>query len=184
MRGRAVRDYLKRGQRPDAVVRRLREESAARGVQLDEYLGAGVVLVPVPRSAPRRGDALWPALELCGALRDVGFGGSVQRLVERVRAVPKSSLIPRAADRPSPAEHAASLRAVGLMPHAASVTLVDDVVTRGATLLGCAAVVRAACPGATVRAFAFLRNVDDLDDHHAPHVGTITLVGQNRVQAR
>ena len=183
-RGRRVRDWMKQGRRPEAVVRRMHEESVARGVRLGGYLDADAVLVPVPRSAPRRDDALWPALELCVALRDAGLGASVERLLERVAAVPKSAFIRRAAARPSPGTHAESLRAVGTLVDAASVTLVDDVVTRGSTLLGCAAVLRAARPGLTVRAFAFLRAVDGLDDHHAPHEGTVTLIGENVVQAR
>lgn len=184
VRGRALRDWMKRGQRPGAVVRRLVEGSAACGVSLDGYLGPDTVLVPVPRSAPRRGEALWPALELCEALRAAGLGCAVEPLRERVRAVRKSALIGRAADRPSPSEHAASLRATKMLLAAEAVTLVDDVVTRGSTLLGCAATVRAAHPRATVRGFAFLRRDDALDDHHAPCEGTISLFGENLVRAR
>ena len=183
-RGRVARDWAKNGRRPDAVVRRLREGSAAHGVPFDGYLGPDTVLVPIPRSAPRRDDALWPALRLCAALLDAGLGGSVEPLLERVRAVPKSAYISRAVDRPSPRTHADSLRTVGTLADASSVTLVDDVITRGSTLLGCAAVLRAAYPDVAVRAFAFLRRVDELDDHHAPHEGTITLEGENRVSAR
>ena len=183
-RGRIVRDWLKRGRRPEAIVTRLREESARRGVRLGGYLGDDMVLVPVPRSAPRRGNALWPALELCEALREAGLGRSVETLLERVSAVPKSALIRRGTERPSPAVHAASLRAVEVLLDAPTVTLVDDVITRGSTLLGCAAVLRAARPAVTVHAFAFLRRVEELDDHHAPHEGSITLEGDNRVRAR
>jgi len=184
VRGRTVRDWMKLGRRPEAIVQRLREGSATHGVSFGGYLGPDALLVPVPRRAPRRGDALWPALELCDQLRDAGLGRSVETLLRRERAVPKSSVILRAADRPSPATHADSLSVVRALLDAEAVTLVDDVVTRGSTMLGCAAVLRAAYPDITIRGFAFLRRLEGLSDHHAPHEGSISMSGENIVQAR
>lgn len=183
-RGRTVRDWLKRGRRPDAVIARMSEVCAARGVDLTEYLGSHVTLVPVPGHALRRDDALWPALELCRALVAAGYGHSVEPLLERSRAVPKSALIRSAADRPSPTEHLESLHVTERLLDAETLTLVDDVVTRGSTFLGCAMALRSAYPAVDVRAFAFLRQRRTVDDQHAPHEGEISVTGENEVQAR
>ena len=183
-RGRTVRDWLKRGRRPDAVVARMSEVCAARGVDLTAYLGQHVTLVPVPGHALCRDDALWPALELCHALVAVGYGHSVAPLLERCRTVPKSTLISSAANRPSPTAHMESLRVIGSPIETGTLTLVDDVVTRGSTFLGCAMALRRAYPAVDVRAFAFLRHQRSVDDQHAPHEGEISVVGENEVQAR
>ena len=92
------------------------EVCAERGVDLTGYLGPHTTLVPVPGHALRRDDDLWPALELCRALVAAGYGHSVEPLLKRSRAVPKSALIRSAADRPSPIAHLESLRVTG-RPH-------------------------------------------------------------------
>jgi hypothetical protein len=56
------------------------------------------------------------------------------------------------------------------------ITLVDDVVTKGATLLAAAQVVEAALPGAQLRAFALIRTcgfVADVAQIEDPTIGMI-----------
>jgi len=57
------------------------------------------------------------------------------------------------------------------------VTLIDDVVTRGATLFAAASVVEAAYPGIAVRGFGLIRTnglVPDVEQVIDPTFGTIT----------
>ena len=59
-----------------------------------------------------------------------------------------------------------------------SVTLVDDVVTKGTTLLAAASRLADVHPRAELRALALVRTtgtVDDIDDYIEPTVGVITL---------
>ena len=91
---------------------------------------------------------------------------------------------PPVTDRPSPTAHLESLRVTGRLLETETLTLVDDVVTRGSTFLGCAMALRGAYPAVDVRAFAFLRQRWRVDDRHAPHEGEISVSGENEVQAR
>ena len=131
-----------------------------------EVLGKRVVLVPVPASAPRVG-ADWAGERLAWCLRELELAGRVWPLLRRCRAVRKSAFAAAGA-RPSVREHyesfaidealggRAACEAAGAGPQ---LTLVDDVITRGRTVLGAAARLREAFPGAEVRAFAFLRTL-------------------------
>lgn len=134
-------------------------ECFERGLFRD-MLGPEVALVPVPRSPPGVKDMLWPALRICEELRERGLGEDVERLLERHRAVAKSALTSRGAERPSPDEHEASLRCVSVLKQARGhITIVDDVVTRGSTLLGCAWTLARCFPDATIRALAVVRTM-------------------------
>ncbi len=65
---------------------------------------------------------------------------------------------------------------------AAKVTLVDDFVTKGRTLLAAATRVKEALPQAEVRAFALVRTMNfalDIEKVVEPVVGTIRCVGED-----
>ncbi|HET9106971.1 MAG TPA: phosphoribosyltransferase [Steroidobacteraceae bacterium] len=129
-------------------------------------LGRCVVLVPVPGSGLRTG-ADWVGERLACCLKELDLGGQVWPVLRRCRAVRKSAFAPAGA-RPSVLEHyesfaveptldggsARKVRGAGLQ-----LTLVDDVITRGRTVLGAAARLREAFPGAQVCAFALLRTL-------------------------
>jgi hypothetical protein len=125
-----------------------------------DLLGTQVTLVPVPRSSPTVEHMHWPALRICSELEKRGLCKSVERLLERHTSVAKSALVNKGAKRPSPADHEASLRCLNeLVPAPASITLVDDVVTRGSTLLGCAWTLAARFPDVPIRALAVIRTM-------------------------
>ena len=123
-------------------------------------MGSRVVLVPVPGSAPAQGTD-WVGERLAWCLREVGLAAEVWPVLRRRHAVRKSAFA-SAGERPSVLEHYASLAVeraasgeVGL-----KLTLVDDVITRGRTLLAAAGRLREAFPAAEVRAFALLRTLN------------------------
>jgi predicted amidophosphoribosyltransferase len=76
--------------------------------------------------------------------------------IRRAAAVHKSSSSP-GKDRPSVAEHLASLVLDGQLTNPEQVTLVDDVLTQGRTMIGCALLLHEAYPDAQIRAFAMIR---------------------------
>jgi hypothetical protein len=133
----------------------------------------GVILVPVPGSAPAQG-ALWVGERLAWCLKEVGLAAQVWPVLRRRHAVRKSAFAP-AGERPTVLQHYASLaverapfdrpviRRGGLLwerdGQPLRLTLVDDVITRGRTLLAAAGRLRAAFPGAQIRAFALLRTL-------------------------
>jgi len=133
-------------------------------------LGDHVVLVPVPGSDPVR-RAHWVGERLAWCLREIGLAAAVWPVLQRRYAVRKSAFAP-ASERPSLFEQYTSFaierggwspvstRLAGeLRSNRPRLTLVDDVVTRGRTLLAAAARLREAFPAAEIRAFALLRTL-------------------------
>ena len=161
------------------IARRLAEFAFLR-----EYLGPDVVLVPMPRSAPLGKDALWPPKRVCEALVANGLGREVVAAVERIQAVQKSSTAGQGG-RPGAREHHQSMQVVKrpelALAGAKKITLVDDVVTRGATFVGAAAHILAAFPKSELRCFALVRTQSSgaIENVIAPVEGTITFVAQS-----
>jgi hypothetical protein len=138
----------------------------------------GTVLVPVPGSSAS-GGMPWAASQLAVALSQVGFALPVWVGLRRDVAVRKSAHAPNAL-RPSVAQHFESFSVAPLNSPIRSLVLVDDVVTKGRTLLAAAARLRAELPCADIRAFALLRThgfVRRLDQLTGPCHGVIRWAG-------
>jgi hypothetical protein len=126
-----------------------------RDPRLAALFARGAVLVPVPGSTPTS-DAPWAALQLAVALSEVGFALPVWVGLRREFAVRKSARA-RSGLRPSVAQHYESFSVVPLTSPVRKIILVDDVVTKGRTLLAAAARLRAELPCTDIRAFALMR---------------------------
>jgi predicted amidophosphoribosyltransferase len=154
-------------------------EQAVRQCRYDDFFGSDVILVPVPRSVPSSCETSWAAGQLALALQQQGLAAAVWTGLRRHCAVRKSATASRIA-RPTVAEHyesfvvESSLRASGRM------VLVDDVVTRGRTLLAASMRMRERFPCAQLAAFALLRTlglVPDIAQLVDPCEGAITWTG-------
>jgi hypothetical protein len=140
-------------------VGRLREEIPP---DLADLLADDVVLVPTPGSAPlppKQPNALWIARRICQELSRAGFGARWEPLLVRAVAVPKSSTAAQEGrERTNLQAHYDSFAVspqLGAAPK--RITLVDDFITKGNTLLAGAARLRENYPHAQVRAFALVR---------------------------
>jgi len=142
------------------------------------------VLVPVPGSAPSsRG--VWPAQRLAFALHGVGLGTSVWPGVARRFPVRKSATAP-SADRPTVHQHYESFVvaprpvAPGLRYPPTRIVIVDDVITKGRTILAAAIRLHEAFPNADIRAFALVRTMGllpDVADFLQPCEGVVRWAG-------
>ena len=117
-------------------------------------------LVPVPGSAPAsRG--VWAAQYLASALHGVGLGRSVWAGIERRFAVRKSATA-LSAQRPTVQQHYASFAVTrkSMPPELPTrLVIVDDVITKGRTILAAAIRLHEAFPNADIRAFALVRTM-------------------------
>lgn len=111
---------------------------------------------PNARSAPLLKDQLWPNYMLAKAFVDEHLGTSVLPMLERAIAVQEpSTAAPEM--RPRASDHLKSLRIEPPALRPGRVVIVDDVVTRGATMLAAISALSDAIPGAQVEGFALFR---------------------------
>src|SRR5512135_2699746 len=177
------RDGFIRGHRViDFAARRIREERANYPF-LSAYLNGSVTLIPAPRSSPVKDPrALWPALRICQSLKGEGCAARVFPCLKRVKPVTKSATA-GSAERPGPDVHYESL---AVEPQAtlrppATITLVDDVITRGSTFLVMYQRLAEAFPQAEIRCFAVVRTMNgvEVDSIMSPVEGLILFDGTN-----
>lgn len=140
-------------------------------------------LIPVPGRAPRFKNSLWVPHVLCSQLGRY-LGLPVDEVLARERPVRRSRGA-RAVDRPSPVDHYRSLSVCSLIPPPGPVILVDDVITRGSTLLGCYARLKDAYPDLEIRCFAMVRteSFSQVEQFFDPRCGVIYYDGGNNVRA-
>jgi hypothetical protein len=129
--------------------------SSLRDRALAELFSRDAMLVPVPGSA-RTGDAPWAAVHLAIALSRVGLARGIWIGLRRRYAVTKSATAMSAA-RPSVQQHYDSLLAILPVMPMHRIVLIDDVITKGRTLLAAAARLHSVLPSAEVRVFALIR---------------------------
>ena len=146
------------------------------GSCLDGFFDSGAVLVAAPGSALSRANSVSPTRSICKALRDAGLGSEISTCLQRVKAIRKSAYC-APGERPEAIEHYETM-AVDLPLHAQPperILLVDDVITRGATVMAAAARLRDAYPGAVIDVFALARTETIGDRFYDPCVGEITI---------
>lgn len=141
------------------------------------FFQPNTVLVPVPKSSLMRPDSLWVPLRIASALVGMGLGKTVAPCLIRMKPVAKAAFsVPQA--RPTVVEHYESLSVQGHLSELDDILLVDDIITRGATLLGAANRLIDAFPHVRIRGFASMRTVSNPDEFealYAPYIGTIEL---------
>jgi hypothetical protein len=136
---------------------RVRQEVAGES-PLTGFFRPTYVLLPVPGSAPRAAGFVSVAEYLATALIAEGLGQGIWRGLHRTCAVRKSATA-APGSRPTVGNHYDSFAVAKPAIPPQQVMLIDDVVTKGRTLLAAAARVQEALPDADIRAFALLRTV-------------------------
>lgn len=134
------------------------------------------ILVPTPKSSLMTKDALWVPHRLATALVGTGLGKVVVPCLTRIKPVPKAaSSTPE--ERPTAAQHYESMEVQGRISEPDEIVLVDDIITRGATLLGAANRLVDVFPKAHIYAFAAMRTISNSIDFtklYDPCKGKIT----------
>lgn len=134
------RDLCRRIKRADAEAVELAAARVRRFVtdgRFAEFFSRDVTLVPMPGRAPLAPGAVSRTQRFCDELVRLELGRETLPLIIRARPVAKSAYA-APADRPGALEHYDSMDVQPTLVAARRLLLVDDVVTRGATLLGAA----------------------------------------------
>jgi predicted amidophosphoribosyltransferase len=122
---------------------------------------------------------LWVPQRLANVFVRRGLGQEVVECLKRVKAVRKSATS-QAADRPKALEHYESMVVQEFFPEPAEILLIDDIITRGATVLGATNKLAEAFPRAHICAFAAMRTISPPDIFKStidPCMGSIELTG-------
>ncbi len=100
----------------------------------------------------------WPGRRICEELVSQGLGAQIDECLVRKRPVRKSAFADPGT-RPTPQEHLESMAVRPVLAVPARVTVVDDFITKGATLIAACSLVSELFPEADVSAFAMIRTV-------------------------
>ena len=123
-----------------------------------KFFNLNPILIPVPPSSLLTRDSLWVPQRIAKALVRRGLGKSVAECVKLVKPLRKSSKS-SPENRPKPSEHYNSVEVEQILSKPVEILLVDDIVTRGATLIGVANKLADVFPNASIRGFAAMRTM-------------------------
>lgn len=143
------------------------------------FLTGSAIAIPVPKSSLARTGSLWVPAELAEAMKSAGLVADVMACLQRQTPVPKAATS-KPSDRATARQHYDSLGVTATLMRPTEILLLDDVVTRGATLMGAAWRIQEAFPGVPIRAFAAMRTISDesrFEAITAPCQGWIRLWG-------
>jgi predicted amidophosphoribosyltransferase len=117
------------------------------------------ILVPTPSSSLKKPESLDVPSRIAQAMKKE-LGNEVAECLLRSKPLSKSATS-AAANRSTAIQHFESLQVQDILTKPQSILLIDDVVTRGATLLGAANRLSEAYPSAMIAAFVALRAVSN-----------------------
>lgn len=123
-------------------------------------------LVPIPRSAPQMSDdAIYPAKTIAEIFVKNGIGKNISVLLERFKAIAKSSSQYTAATRNKVADHLNSIKVIPTLIDTPTIILIDDILTLGRTSMACALLLKEAYPDKEIKIFCPLRtrSIEDKD---------------------
>ena len=134
------------------------------------------VLIPIPRSNPVPEDGLWVPKRIADEMVRKGLGNDVVPCLIRAKPVNKSSQSV-SSQRPLPSVHYDSLSVEQTVTELNEVILIDDVITRGSTLIAAANKLIDIFPKIKIESFAAIRTISnplEFRNWFNPVEGTIT----------
>jgi predicted amidophosphoribosyltransferase len=159
----------------DWIAKRIQEKITE--LPFGQFYRPNTILVPVPKSSLMKPDTLWVPERIAKAMVAAGIGKQVDACLIRTKPVAKAASC-ASSERPTAKQHYDSLTVQGALAKPDEIVLIDDVVTRGAALIGCANRLADAFPECRIRAFAAMRTISnptDFQSEYSPCIGTINL---------
>ena len=117
----------------------------------------GATLVPVPRSSLQKNDSVYPSKTIAEIFVKNGIGKNISVLLERFKAIGKSSSQYTAAERNKVPDHLNSIKVTYALIDTPTIILVDDVLTLGRTSMACALLLKEAYPDKEIKIFCPFR---------------------------
>jgi hypothetical protein len=155
--------------------------TACQERRLRNLFNERTLLVPIPQYPTNTRASLWVARRLAFTLQEAGLGEEVWTGLRRMKAVEKSA-VAWMWQRPTVKEHYQSFTVLPSSKQPSDIVLVDDVITKGRTLVAAAMRVHEAFPTAVIRAFVLVRTmgfVRDVERLYDPCEGVIRWNGRD-----
>ena len=146
----------------DMYALRVNQQVGSGASALGGFFSTRDILVPIPGCAPQSKGRPWVAAQLANALVSQGLGCISWPGLRRIHAVRKSACAV-VGSRPSIERHYESFSLAAPLWTPDSLVLVDDIVTKGRTLMAAAARLKDRFPDARIRAFALVRTMGQVD---------------------
>ena len=147
-----------------------------------DYFNSNTILVPAPKSSLLKPGTLWVSERLTTALVRNGLGKASESCLERIKAVSRSSGQRDGTKRPKAFQHYESMSVKKLLFEPEEIVLVDDVITRGSTIMGGVNRLAEAFPNTKIRAFAMMRVISEAEYFvyvEDPCIGKITMYNED-----
>ena len=122
------------------------------------FFNEHTLLVPIPNNPSPSRTSFWVARRLALSLQEAGLAEDVWTGLRRVSSVERSSSA-WMWERPTVQQHYRSFAVIPSPRPPTEIVLVDDVITKGRTLVAAAMRLHEAFPKATIRAFALVRTM-------------------------
>jgi len=143
----------------------------------NSFFKPNTVLVPIPGHAVLQKDSLWVPHQIASAIERKGLG-KISPYLYRYQTIQQSYRSQH--QRPTAQEQYNSIatRDKDLF-EPEEILLIDEVITQGATILGCANLLRDIFPKSNIQAFAAVRVISDainFEKFYKPCEGTVNLL--------
>jgi predicted amidophosphoribosyltransferase len=133
-------------------------QEAIRKRQFSGFFNEHTLLVPIPNSPTATQTSFWVARRLALTLQEAGLAEEVWTGLRRVSSVERSASA-WMWERPTVQQHYRSFAVIPAPKPPTEIVLVDDVITKGRTLVAAAMRLHEAFPNADIRAFALVRTM-------------------------
>jgi predicted amidophosphoribosyltransferase len=133
-------------------------QEVTRKRQFCGFFNEHTVLVPIPNSPSSAQTSVWVARRLALTLQEAGLAEDVWTSLRRVSSVERSSSA-WMWQRPTVQQHYRSFAVIPSPRPPTEIVVVDDVITKGRTLVAAAMRLHEAFPNAAIRAFALVRTM-------------------------
>lgn len=157
----------------EIIANKIKDEASKP--EFKDFFGSDVHLVPAPKSSLMKPNTVWFQENLAKSLSKKGLGIFFPCL-ERFKEVKKAAFCKDPKERPLAIEHYNTIRVKPQIQAPKKIIVIDDIITSGTALLGCASLLHKHFPTSDIFGFAVMKTISEPEKFKQlsePHAGKI-----------